>query len=106
MSNNIPKGLQREFDSVENLINQATDHAMVLVENEARKVLRSKNAATSFCMGMGTAAFYDKDNTPLDDDRLCFKNFYSVLHEFNDRLHLTGNPVRIDSADADIKYNW
>lgn len=101
--NNAQKAVSTRIDA---LIEQATKDALRLIESEARRILRARNPARSFCMGMGTASFYDKDGNPMDDDHPAFESFYAFLYEHNDTLRLTGWPMKIDGPDEPIITDW
>lgn len=92
--------------TIDALLARAIDHGKALIESEARRILRGDNPAKSFCMGMGTASFYDRNGNPLDDNHPAFQSFYAFLYEYNCYLYLTGIPVKIDGPDAPTLTDW
>jgi hypothetical protein len=101
--NNAQKKVATAIDA---LLDQATRHALALIESEARRILRANNPAKSFCMAMGGASFYDASGNSLWDDHPAFKSFYSFLNEYDRMLCLTGTPMKIKSADGPLITEW
>lgn len=101
--NNAQKAVSTRIDA---LIEQATKDALRLIESEARRILRARNPARSFCMAMGIASFCDKDGHSLSDDHPAVNSFYEFLYEHNSALRLTGWPMKIDGPDEPTITDW
>ncbi|MCM3352236.1 hypothetical protein M3616_24090, partial [Bacillus velezensis] len=101
--NSAQRAVSNRIDA---LIEQATKDALRLIESEARRILRARNPARSFCMAMGIATFYDKDKRPLFDDHPALDSFYSFLYEHNSALRLTGWPMKIEGPDEPTLTDW
>ena len=97
---------QSAASHIDALIEQAYAEITKLVESEARRILRARNPARSFCMGMGTCSFYDKDGMPMYDDHPALKSFYEFVYEYNGRLCFTGIPMKIDGPDEPTLTDW
>ncbi|QBQ74385.1 hypothetical protein BcepSauron_005 [Burkholderia phage BcepSauron] len=91
---------------IDGLLAQATEHALTMIEREARRVLRGPNRAASFCMGMGSASFSDKNGNLLDDDYPPLSSVMAILAEFDHALKLTGTPMKIEHADGPALHDW
>lgn len=99
---------------IKKLLDEATTIALAELEKRVRTVLRAgakgRNPARSFCMAMGAASFYDKDGEPLtadfDQKWRWADPTYNFLSEFDDALHLTGCPMRIDGPDEPVQEGW
>ena len=88
------------------MLDKAHGLIMALIESEARRILRARNPAQSFCMGMGTATFYDREGRVMDDDHPALNSFYAFVYEYNSAFRFTGAPLKIDSADAPALTDW
>lgn len=93
-------------DMISLLLKDATDLALEEIERRARKILKGKNAAATFYMAMGTATFYARDGKHLDPEVSYLVSFYEFLEEFDDILKLTGEPMRLLSADGPVATDW
>jgi hypothetical protein len=101
--NNAQKKTATRIDA---LLDQATREALTLIESEARRILRARNPAKSFCMAMGEAFFEDAQGAILTDDHACVNSFYTFLYEYDRYLRLTGVPMKIDGPDAPRLSDW
>lgn len=99
---------------INQLLDEATAIALAELEKRVRTVLRAgakgRNPARGFTMCMGTAFFWDKDRDPLDDRgylKMAWADpTYNLLSEFDDALHLTGCPMRIEGPDEPVRKDW
>lgn len=88
------------------LVAQAQDLASQHVEEMARTILRrNRKSVEWFCLGMGTAAFYDMQGYPMDDDDPKFREFYEFVGEWDSTLHITGEPMKF-TADGPKITDW
>ena len=88
---------------VRRLLVQAEALAFAEVVKRARGLMEAHKHITGFCIGMGTACFYDK-NGPMDYEIKKFRGFYKFLDEFNSELKLTGRPLKLTrKADGTIE---
>ncbi|HCF2447041.1 TPA: hypothetical protein NIA45_004710 [Pseudomonas aeruginosa] len=91
------------------LLGQATDMILAELEKRVRKTLAKNGRAKSFTMAMGSAAFFDKDNEPIDEGYPYPKwaePVFGLIDEFDRNLYLTGVPMRIASANAPVERDW
>jgi len=91
---------------IEALLDAAAELAVEEVERLARDVMRKHKRCASFCMAMGTACFYDKHGTPIDDETKYLKAFDDFVNEFDRELHITGAPMKIVGADGIKQSDW
>lgn len=88
------------------LFRQAEALALVHIEKLARAVMKRNPRCKRFCMGMGTASFYDKDGEPIWDDTPYLRPFYRFLDEWDTHYRLTGTPMRIVGHDGVKQTDW
>lgn len=95
--------------AADKLLDQAIELVVVELEKRVRTVLRRGGRAKSFCMAMGSACFYDKDRSPIDEGypypKWCAPVF-ELISEFDRYLYLTGIPLRIDGDGKPTRHNW
>lgn len=92
---------------VDALLAEANSLVRKELEKRVRAVLRRNRKAKSFCMAMGSAAFYDsKGNSIFDEDIPYAKPVWNLIDEYNDQLYLTGDPMRIESCDGPLIKDW
>lgn len=96
---------------IDRFLAQASKVGRDEIERMARAILAGRNPATSFCMAMGGAAFYDKKGEPLDSfagghTPRWLARFEEFIEEYDQALRLTGNPMKIDGAEAPVITDW
>lgn len=91
---------------IEALLDAAAIVAVEEVERLARDVMKKHPRCASFCMGMGTACFYEKDGTPIGDEPKYIVAFDDFVNEFDRELHITGTPMKIVGHDGKLQHDW
>lgn len=91
------------------LLTQAAALAVAETERRVKDIMQRHPKVETFCLGMGTASFYDKKGIPIDDDTLYLKSFFNFVDEHDKRLQLTGHQMRIDRTSEGklvTRYDW
>ena len=84
-------------------IQEADSLALDLIESRARNILKEHPNLHEFVMGMGCAFFTDMEKCPTYPK---YGNpVFEIITEFDNILHLTGNPMRF-TATGDKLTNW
>lgn len=97
---------------IQALIDEAFDLAVAEVERRARAIMKAHPRCASFCMGMGTATFYDKAGEPINvawgplPYPKYLKDFDAFVNDMDRCLHMTGQPMKINGADAPKITDW
>lgn len=81
------------------------------IERQAREIMAKHKYCVSFCMGMGSACFYDNDNSPIDSyhgDELhkYIRDFYAFINDIDNLIGILGDPMRIWAYDALLETDW
>lgn len=93
------------------LIDQAYEIAIEDIERRARAIMKRHPRCKSFCMGMGSACFYDGAGEPIGEDWGPFdypkylREFDRALGEYN-LINVTGVPMRIKGHDGFLQKEW
>jgi len=123
------KALQKEYDDA---LNDASDKAVDLVKDEARKILIADPDLEEFVMAMGSCFFTAKKDGKynalsytdeefdelsdagfefacsyglIDDNLDMYKSFFDMVDELNSDFNVCGYPVRF-KADTKEVHNW
>lgn len=99
--------------AIENLLDRAAELHLLLVREEAMKVMLAHPNLRLFCMGMGSANFDDfagKSYNNAEDAPKYMKPFFDTLDKFDYTLKTSGAPLRITrpnrNAPLTIKKDW
>lgn len=88
------------------LLDVANDLAYNEVERRVRLAL-SKHKGWGFCMAMGSATFFPLNRKGNHETSLKWMQpTIDFIDEFNDELKLTGQPMKIEGADAPLQKDW
>lgn len=99
---------------IDMLLEEAFDIAIAEVEKRVRTALRNghkgRNPARSFCMAIGSCSFYDRHGEPLTADfgqKWQWSDpTYNFIGKYDEVLHLTGWPMKIEGPDEPVIHNW
>lgn len=95
--------LQRDY---EHRLAPLNARALAIVEQRARRILRSHNSLVEFVMAMGTAFFVTAaGDTVRTHERAYMRPLHEFLEEWTDALGLLGQPMRF-TADGDVRTDW
>jgi len=92
------KSVQKPFDV-------AVYEALIIVEREARKVLKKDTCLGEFVMGMGVWNFTSKRDMWMIDAEERAPELARFIDKWDDYLHLTGNSMRF-TADGEVRTDW
>lgn len=108
--------IESEFKLIDSALARATEHALAMIEWQARAVLEaSPDTVKSFCMAMGSASFnvvwsedweeeelveFDENLDPWEMAERGHGNAHTealakILNDYDRALCLTGSPMRI-----------
>lgn len=96
-----PASVRKNLNHADRYEQRAIAEALLILEARVRKVLIAHPNLDSFVMAMGSAFFNRKNGDtfsvshPNQDTPGYVKSVVSFLDEFNDRLHLTGEPMKL-----------
>lgn len=88
------------------MMRQASDLDVQHVEELARKIMRKHKSITGFCLGMGSAAFYDADRHPLDHSDPRIQEMEDFISDWDRSIHITGHPMKINGPDGEKITDW
>ncbi len=85
--------------------------ALTEVERLARKIMRANDEIGGFCMAMGSATFYEtthdlRSDNSIDDSDERVKEMTDFIDEWDNRLHLTGHSIKLNSCDGPLITTW
>ena len=88
-------------------IQNANQDALYIIEKEARRILNEHDNLTEFVMTMGCAIFIDIDknthaNYYNEQEFDYIKPLWDFIEQFDNILHLTGNPMRFTATGPKI----
>lgn len=86
------------------MLRQASELAIQEVERIARRILKQNRNLIEFVMAMGCWCFWTNEE-PLDNEDSRFKELAEFMAEYNDKLKLTGTPMRF-TATGPVETNW
>ena len=75
--------------------------ADIFIVQEAKKLMELHPLLNKFCIAMGTWCFYDENRKPIDEEDYAYirnSNLAKFIHEWDDYLKLTGNPIKIENG--------
>lgn len=76
-----------------------------VVQEIAMKILKKNKIFDEFTMGMGTWCFWDKRGFQYSWNSDKTKEMQNFMSEWDDYLHLTGQPMKITS-EGDVITDW
>ena len=79
--------------------------AKVIIENEARKILKSDDSLSEFIMGMGTWFFTSTNDMRRIDNEDIAPELADFIDKWDDYLRLTGIPMRF-TATGVVVTEW
>jgi type II secretory pathway pseudopilin PulG len=110
---NMDRENKKARAQIDAALESARTVALAEVERLARAVLRNRSSgAKIFVMCMGSATFYHADGRVLDIEnehgrvRRWARPIYTFLDDYGDTFGLWGEPLRLDSADAEVRTDW
>jgi hypothetical protein len=89
---------------LEQQYNTAFETGLEIVEEIGRRILR-ENDLYEFVMGMGTWCFYDESDNQYSDDDCFVEDMDNFIDEWDEYLHLTGQPMRF-TAYGPVITDW
>jgi len=91
---------------IQSYLDSASEVAIKEVERLARKTMRDNPEITCFIMAMGSASFYDADGPMCDPNDKRSKELDDFLDKYDQFLRITGYPMRLDSHNGKLQFDW
>jgi hypothetical protein len=100
--------IEKIMMKVSKLEDEASQIGYAEVELLARIIMQQHKEITCFCMCMGSASFHEGSGVAgvIDDTDERVTAMTTFIDKWNDDLHLTGMPLKLDSADGEVITNW
>lgn len=86
------------------LLEAAYEIAIKEVERRVRYAL-ARHKGWTFCMGMGSSCFHGPKGE-VEYDRRWMQPTIAFINEYDRDLHISGYPMKIETADGPLITNW
>jgi hypothetical protein len=98
---------QKDIQEINDLISKSSHLGIKLIESVARDILIEHSEFYEFVMAMGTAFFTDHNNQTysISENSKKLKDIkflFYIISEFDNTLHLTGEPMRFTACGKKI----
>lgn len=87
---------------IEKYYMKAFNTAILLIEHRARLILKHHPELIEFIMGMGIYSWIDSNGNTIEVN---FRSIDKIIEEWDEYLHLTGNPMRF-TATGPVVTDW